>query len=149
MKPETVNVKASELMANGNISVRVKELRKRVAQQADEKFDNTIDGLLEEYTRWLDSDITEFMYLDEEGVKALPRELRKLITEFKRTDKQVKQDDGKYKTESTFALKFVSKEKAAEMINKHRGFYEKDNEQSKPTFNQNSEIVFTDASGDD
>ena len=88
------------------------------------------------------------MYLNEDGVKQLPIELRRLITSFKRTDKQVRQEDGSFKTEPTFELKFVSKEKAGEMLNKHRGFYKEDNSQ-RPTVAIPSEFMFTDADGND
>lgn len=149
MKPESIHVKASELMAVGKVSVRVKELRAKVAEAADQEFDTSVEGLLNEYRNWISSDITEFMTLDEAGVKELPIELRRLVTSFKRTEKQVKQKDGSYRTENTFELKFVSKEKAAEMLNKHRGFYEKENEQQRQTLQMDSNIVFIDGTESD
>ena len=44
MKPETVNVKASELLSNGKIAVRVGQLRERLVK----KHNVTVDSLIEE-----------------------------------------------------------------------------------------------------
>lgn len=44
MKPDTINVKASELLSNGKISVRVGQLRERLVK----KHNVTVDSLIEE-----------------------------------------------------------------------------------------------------
>lgn len=44
MKPETISVKACELMKNGNVAVRMEELRKR----AMNRHDCTVDSLVAE-----------------------------------------------------------------------------------------------------
>lgn len=47
MKSETINVKASELMKNGKVSVRVKELRIKIANKAEVTVDKITKGLYE------------------------------------------------------------------------------------------------------
>lgn len=45
MKPETVTVKASELMANGNIAVRIKDLRAPVVEKAQITLEQHLNDL--------------------------------------------------------------------------------------------------------
>lgn len=86
--------------------------------------------LLEEIQNWAYSDITEALFLDPEQLKELPKEIRRLITKFKHTKRNVVDGKGKVlETINTIELHFVSKEKAMEMIHKHTGFYELDNSQ--------------------
>lgn len=49
MKPETVNVKASELMSNGKVTVRVDELRKATTTEAV----ISVEKRKELLTRWI------------------------------------------------------------------------------------------------
>lgn len=48
MKPETINVKAIELLKNGKVAVRVNELQKDIAQRAKEQFEIDADWILKE-----------------------------------------------------------------------------------------------------
>jgi hypothetical protein len=70
------------------------------------------------------------MELSASQVKELPIEIRRLVTKFKRTTRSI----GESITEDVIELHFVSKEKAIELIAKHIGFFEKDNEQKKTEF---------------
>lgn len=73
---------------------------------------------------WLYSDITELIGVSPEEIKKLPVEVRRLITEFEHT--KFTNESG---TTEKIKLKFMSKKDAAEMINKHIGFYEEHNKQ--------------------
>ena len=72
--------------------------------------------------------ITETINISPTELKNLPKNVRQLITNFKHT-----KFEGSAK--ETIELKFVSKEKAAEMMAKHLGFYSNDNEQKKDSIN--------------
>ena len=148
-KPEVVWVSACKLGANPNVALRIAQLSEEKALRLQKEHDISIEALSKLYAGWLKSDMTEFMELTQKEIKALPLELRQMVTGFDRTEKTTRNADGAKETDVTFKLKFVDKQKAGEMLNKHVGFYEKDNKQSAPTFNNNSEIVFTDGSTDD
>jgi len=98
----------------------------QLMEARSKKVEVTQEDVLRELKNWAYSDITETLTLDAEGVKKLPIEIRRLITKFKRVKTTF--EGG---STDTIELHFVSKEKAFEMINRHIGFYEKDNDQSK------------------
>lgn len=120
MSNESINVKSSELLKNGKVGLRVKELQEQAAKIAKKKFDFDVEALQRTLLNWLNADITETLVLSAEEIKELPKDVRKLITSYKHTS-------GKYG--ETVELKFVSKEKAAEMLAKNIGFYGTHNEQ--------------------
>jgi phage terminase small subunit len=66
---------------------------------------------------WVDSDITETFSLSPEQLKEMPRPLRRLITQYKTTT--VTNDYGQT---TTIELKFVSKERAMEMLKQMLGY---------------------------
>jgi phage terminase small subunit len=66
---------------------------------------------------WVDSDITETLLLSPEELKEMPRPLRGLITQYKTTT--VTNDYGQT---TTIELKFVSKERAMEMLKQMLGY---------------------------
>ena len=111
-----------------------KILRKpKVAEYAEEKkkllaedLNLTSEKILQEIKNWAYSDITETLTLDLDDIQQLPPEIRRLITSYKKSEIKLGES-----TKTTVELKFVSKEKAMEMIQKHIGFYEKDNEQKQ------------------
>ena len=47
MKPNVVDVKASELLKNGKVAVRVADLQQQAAARNDMSVDNVISGLLQ------------------------------------------------------------------------------------------------------
>ncbi len=81
---------------------------------------------------WVDSDITETFSLSPEQLKEMPRPLRRLITQYKTTT--VTTDYGQT---TTIELKFVSKERAMEMLKQMLGY-------DKPT-----KVAATDSEGKD
>jgi len=119
---KTANEQSSRLLVNVNIQNKIQELKSK----AVEKLDITHTDLLRELKNWAYSDITETISLTPSEVKELPIEIRRLVTKYKHTKTNIEGVE----TE-VIELHFVSKEKAIEMIAKHIGFYEIDNQQKK------------------
>ena len=90
--------------------------------------------VLEELRNFAYSDITETMELTAKEIKALPVEVRRMITSFER--KVFTYGDDSNNQEETVKVRFIDKVKVFEMLNKHIGFYEEDNRQSKPEQSQ-------------
>lgn len=114
----------SRLLTNANIQDYLSELK----QKASDILEITHQDVLKRLKTWAESDITETIGLTPEQLKELPLEIRQLITSYKHTKKTYQIGDDPV-TEDYIELKFVSKEKAIEMIGRHIGFYEKDNSQ--------------------
>lgn len=109
---------------------RIKEYVKEKKNQALITLKTSHEALLNELENWAYSDITETISLSPEEVKELPSYIKRLITRFKHTKRDIKNNEGKVvETVEMIELHFVSKERAMEMIHKHTGFYEKDNRQ--------------------
>lgn len=90
---------------------------------SQKKLRTSHEDLLKMLDAWVYSDVTEVINLTPEEVKALPVEIRRLITGFETKTRRFA--DGSEVT--TVKCTFVSKEKAAEMIHKHTGFYAEHN----------------------
>lgn len=120
---KTANEQSSRLLANVNIQSYISELKNK----ASEIIEISHQYVLNTLKQWLEYDITETIELEPAQIKQLPIEIKRLITSYKITRIELGEDVVK----TTIELKFVSKEKAIEMVNRHIGFYEKDNEQSK------------------
>lgn len=119
----TANEQGSQNLAKLSVKQRIQELKSK----AVEKIEITHEKLLQELRNWAYSDITETISLEPSQVKELPIEVRRLITKYKHTKTTI---EGV--TKEVIELHFVSKEKAIEMIAKHIGFFEIDNQQKKP-----------------
>lgn len=105
-------------------------------EEAAKIVNTTHAGILKELTNWVSCDITETMELTPEEVKKLPIQLKRLITKYKSTSRNIYNSKGEVIEEvKTVELHFVSKERAIEMINKHVGFYEVDNNQKATIIN--------------
>jgi len=92
--------------------------------------------VIREVINWIYFDATEFMELSAAEIKQLPSELRRCIQDFtvktrKYYDKQLKEEV----TEEVMQLKFVSKEKGAELMAKHLGIFDLDNKQKANNIN--------------
>lgn len=128
--PESSYESADGSFRNILEKTRISEYIEEKKKQAQLALQTSHAKLLEELRNWAYSDITETLMLEPEQVKELPEEIRRLITKYKHTKRHVRDSKGKItETIDTIELHFVSKEKAMEMIHKHTGFYEKDNEQ--------------------
>lgn len=107
-----------------SIVARLNELKSK----ASKHLEITHQGILNQLKTWAQSVITETMCLTADEIKRLPIGIGQLITKYKRTVTQTRAGD----TIESVELQFVSKETAIDMINKHIGFYEKNNNQRKP-----------------
>ncbi|RXG31801.1 terminase small subunit [Leeuwenhoekiella marinoflava] len=115
---------AVRLLANDNIQNEISKLK----SEASEILNITKQDTLRKLNDWASSDITVALGLSVEEIKNLPLEIRQLISGFKHTRRRFTRN-GETITEDVVDLKFVNKETAQDMINRHTGFYEKDNEQ--------------------
>lgn len=112
---------------------RIKTYIESKKQDAQETLGTSHEALLKELQNWAYSDITQTLNLTPDEVKALPDDVRRLITKYKHTQRHIRDNQGKItETVDTVELWFVDKTKAIEMINRHTGFYEKDNSQKAP-----------------
>lgn len=112
---------ASQNLSKLNIQAKIQELM----AIRSEKVQITSNDVLRRLKYWLESDITEILCLTPQQIKELPKQFRQLITKIKHT----KTSFEGVETEMIEAT-FVSKEKAMDWINRHIGFYEKDNKQA-------------------
>ena len=114
-----------------------KYIEERKADRA-KRTELSQDEVLKELKNFAFSDITETILLSSEQIKELPENVRRLIVSYKKVSKRFGEDQ-EFEEESV-ELKFVDKMKAFEMLNKHIGFYEADNEQGKTVINTVPEI---------
>lgn len=130
----TAQIIGSENLSKPLVQARISELQK----DRLERIGLTQDEVLIELKNFAYSDITETLTLTVEQIKELPPEVRRLITQYKKVTRKLL-GDGSEGTmiDETIELKFVDKMKAFEMLNRHIGFYEADNEQSKNEINVN------------
>ncbi len=102
-------------------------------EAAARKIDVTHSGMLEELKNIIELDITDTIGLTPEQIKDLPIEFKRNIAKYKHTIRESTSRRGKVLTRSEYVeITLVSKERALESINKHIGFYEKDNQQKAP-----------------
>ena len=120
----TAKSQGQRLLTNVDIQNYISELKKGVS----EELKITHQDVLKKLQKWVESDITEVLGLSLDEIKALPIQLKNLITEVKHNRKSYMMGDIPV-TEDNFHFKFVSKEKGQDMINRHLGFYEVDNKQ--------------------
>ena len=115
---------------------RIKEYIKEKEITSKNILKTSHERVLQELRNWAYSDITETISLTPEEVKELPIEIRRLITRFKETKRNLTDKDGNiYETIHVIELWFVDKTKALDMINKHVGFYGEHNAQKQPQSN--------------
>lgn len=115
----TANRIGTENLSKLVIEKRIQELKDKRVQRT--KID--ADYMTKTLQSWLEVDVTQLLSLTVEQIKSLPLEVRKMVQAAKPTN--IKTEDGQV----LYDIKFVSKEKAAEMLSKHIGYFEKDNEQ--------------------
>lgn len=126
---KTAEFQASRLLSNDKLQTRITELKNK----RNERIEIDADYMTKTLLNWLESDITQTLSLTADEIKNLPIEVRKMVSSYKRNTTKVNDEVVK----ETFDLKFVSKEKAAEMLSKHIGYFEKDNERNV-TLNDNA-----------
>lgn len=121
---KTANEQGSQNLVKLSIQKRIAELK----EERSKRIEIDSDGVLKELKNWAEGDYTELMLLTAKQIKELSPEIRRLITGFKRVTRRIPGTD---EEEIQIEVKFIDKQKAMEMIARHIGFYEKDNEQGK------------------
>jgi len=106
------------------IQNKISELK----QKRSEKVEVSAESMLRLLKNFAYSDITDTLFCSPEELKQLPLEVRRLISSYKLTTRTTRQGK-KVEVEKMVELKFVDKLKACDMINRHIGLYEKDNNQ--------------------
>jgi len=114
-KPENINVMASRLLAQVKIKSRIAELRQATVKQTN----MDLERWAQEVTRLSTSDARKFMH--EDGRMKMPNELD--------DDTAAAVASFKFDVDGTVEYKFHPKNPALDMMAKHQGAYEKDNEQ--------------------
>lgn len=126
----TATVNFSKIQALPEIQAYIHEKHEEAARI----YEVTHEGTLRRLKAYLESDLTESLGMTIEQVKNLPIEIRQWVDGHKRKTRSVYDKDGKEIAKiEEFELRFSSKERMQEMVNKHIGFYEKDNDQKKPS----------------
>ena len=114
----SASAQAVRLLRNESIAKRIAELQTVTAK----KLDISHDDITRRLKTWLESDLTEVAGKSIGELKELPLEIRQLITKIKPT---------KY----GYEVEFMSKKAAADMIARHIGYYEADNNQKRSQIN--------------
>lgn len=121
----SARITAHENLTKPNIEKRIAELK--LERSKETKIDQIY--VLKKLKTWLEADVRQFMGLSMDQINELPLEIGRLITGFKETRTILDQQGEDKLVKQVVELKFPSKEKAMEMINRHIGFYEVDNNQ--------------------
>jgi phage terminase small subunit len=145
MKNETIHSKANLLSNKGNVGARIKELQSTVADIAEKEFKITAEEMLRHLNILRKARIDEYVEYHEFEVPVTTTtgtgKNKTVLTNIeKRTELRIKPFDkltdeqkmcieGIKQTKYGIELKLHGKEWSIEKINKHIGFYEKDNEQ--------------------
>ena len=124
-KENAVVVAGSKLLAKGNVSVRVAELRAK----GQEQFEIDINRLLQEQSRISYFDYRKMFGKDGKLLDPLkmPDDVAAVVSGVKVS--RVKRGDDV--EESVIELKFWNKNTSLDSLFKHKGLYEKDNKQKK------------------
>jgi len=111
--------------ARGYISRKRQELQEQTNVHSYE--------LIQELKAFMFADITQFIGLSEDDVKALPHDKRRLLKKVTTVDKTYIGKDGSEINEVKTMYEIHDKIKAIDMIGKHIGFYEAHNQQKGST----------------
>jgi phage terminase small subunit len=142
MKPETIHAEASRLMRVPEVAARIKELQAIVAKRAEKEFEITADTMLRHLDIIRKARIDDYVILtypeyytdqfDDEGNIIMAKSATPVV-KFKDfmelTEEQLMAIEGVKETKYGIEVKLHGKEWSIEKINKHIGFYEKDNAQ--------------------
>jgi len=136
-----VNTQASEKLKMPKIARRIEELQAAAARIANEKFAVTAEEMLRHLDILRNSRIDDYVNFVKKSRTWIDDDLEEhteewTVLEFKPfdelTDEQLKCIESIKQTRYGIELKLHGKEWTIEKINKHIGFYAKDNEQTKP-----------------
>ena len=116
-----------EHLTKPHIADRIAELKK----ERVEKTQISSQAIVQELINWIWTDYMEFMEVKPSEYKNMPAEKRRLVSGWKRVWRKEKKEKGEHEDVEYVELQFVSKEKAMEMLTRHVGIYEVDNQQQK------------------
>lgn len=146
MKPETIHRRAQDIFNNSNVQARIKQLQEKTAKIAEKKFNITAEEMLRHLDILRNARIDQFVKLMYEKVitamiddngepiyQEVPRVIFKPFDEL--TPEQLMCIESIKETRYGIELKLHGKEWTIEKINKHIGFYEKDNQQKAGDLN--------------
>ena len=131
-KANNAEMTASKMLKDERVWAFLKTLK----DKANKILEISHQDMLMRLKNWIESDITETIGLTPLQIKELPIELKRLITEYKHkkqyyVPKKGADPDSLIGVVELIELKFVSKEKAVDMVNRHIGFYDQDNKQKR------------------
>jgi hypothetical protein len=150
MKPEVIHVRACEMVKHSKVSVRINDLKSKIAEIAEKKFNITSEEMLrhlnilrsariDEYVEFIEVEIptTTTTGTGKNKVTSTTVDKRNELR-FKTFDKLTEEqlmciESVKQDRYGRVELKLHGKEWTIEKINKHIGFYEKDNNQKSTT----------------
>ena len=124
MKDTTVNVKAIELLRNGKIAVRLKELQ----EETKKRNEVDVDYLIEKAKHIAEFDVAEIFDEDNniKKVKDIPKNIRKSIGNITVTETTTE-----FGTTTKTIFKVDDRIKAIDLLGRLTGSFEKDNAQIK------------------
>jgi len=136
---KSIHEAASRLLNNSKVQARIAELRSKVAEIAEKKFNITSEDMLRHLNILRNSRIDEYVEFKQMTVTKFNRsgkktgtvkETKLLFKPFdKLTPEQLMCIESIKETRFGIEIKLHGKDWTIEKINKHIGFYEKDNEQ--------------------
>jgi phage terminase small subunit len=148
---KSIHEAACRILNNSKVSARIKELQAEVAKIAEKKFEITTTEMLRHLNILRNSRIDEYVEFkkvsvpryNESGKKTGTTKESRLV--FKEFDKLTKEqlmciESIKQNRYGEVEIKLHGKDWTIEKINKHIGFYAKDNEQSKPETSVNIDV---------
>lgn len=128
MKPETVHVKANELYNYGKVRVRIKELQ----QEAEERNKVELDEIISTLAKMLRFDIADLY--DYNGrlkdLQDMPKEARLMIQSIDTEEIVIGKGEERKTIGHCKKVRLMNRLDVIEKLMKHRGGYEKDNNQS-------------------
>jgi hypothetical protein len=125
---KTINEAASRLSMTSKVLARIDELQAKVAGIAEKKFEITHTEILNHLNILRNSRIDEYVEIKKN--KLVFKDFDKLTKEQLMCIESIKQDRS-----GNIEIKLHGKEWSIDKINKHIGFYEKNNEQKQPVVN--------------
>lgn len=129
MKDTTIHNNAYKLLKNNDVATRIKDLQKIAAEVAEKEF--KVDS--KEITRHLNilrkARIDEYVEFIEKDIDGKKQRVLQFKTFDKLTEEQLMCIESIKETRYGIELKLHSKEWTIEKINRHIGYYEKDNSQ--------------------
>ena len=139
MKPETLRVKAAELVAHGTVSVRIAEFKAKKEKRLEKQFDVTVDRIVQELAAIGFSNMEDYIRTTDEGdafvdFRNLTRQKAAAITEITVEEYVEGRGDDSRNVKRT-KFKLADKRGALVDLGKHLGMFERDNSQRKNNIN--------------